>query len=339
MPDRPATPLRIAFVLTPDYSLMSLTSAVEPLRAANHLAGAELYRAMYYSVAGGFAASTSGGGFQTDRLADAGAPDLALVVAGGNPMRYEDAALVRGLRGLQARGVRLGGISGGAAILARHGMMEGRRFTLHWAHIDALAEWGPDLLIDRALYVIDRDRYSCAGGVAALDMMCAIIARDHGAGFARSVAEWFIHPRTRGADEPQLSPVAERFDLRHPLLAAAVELMFSHLSDPLSPDQIAAQVGCSPRQLQRLFNDRLGHSMMLFYREMRLKKADELVQQTTLSMLDIALLTGFASAAHFSRLFADRFGMPPAKRRQAAREVQSGNVPAEVGAPSSNRAR
>ncbi len=316
MPDEP---MRIGFILTPEYSLMSLTAAVEPLRAANHLAGRVMYRPSYHSCDGGFAASTSGGGFQTGTLPDPAALDLALVVAGGNPLRYEDAALTRGLRALQARKVRLGGISGGAAILARLGLMEGRRFTLHWAHIDALAEHAPDLLIERALYVIDRDRYTCAGGVAALDMMCALIARDHGAGFARQVAEWFIHPRARNADEPQQSPVTERFDLRHPMLAQAVDLMFSHLADPLSPEQIAAQVGCSPRQLQRLFNDQLGSSMMEFYREMRLRKADELVQQTALSMLDVALVTGFASAAHFSRLYAARFGMAPARRRQATR--------------------
>lgn len=313
-------PLRIGFMLTPDYSLMSLTAAVEPLRAANHLAGQELYRPSYHSVAGGFVPSTSGGGFHTAVLPAPGALDLAFVVAGGNPLLYEDAALARGLRALKARNLPLGGISGGAAILARLGLMEGRRFTLHWAHIDALAEALPDLLIERALYVIDRDRYSCAGGVAALDMMCALIGRDHGAAFARQVAEWFIHSRARGADEPQQSPAAERFDLRHPMLAQAVDLMFGHLADPLTPEQIAAQVGCSPRQLQRLFNDQLGSSMMAFYREMRLKKADELVQQTVLSMLDVALVTGFSSAAHFSRLYAERFGMAPIRKRQAMRK-------------------
>ncbi len=170
--------LRIGFILIPGYSLMSMAAAVEPLRAANLLAGRALYDPRYLSPAGGFAASTSGGGFQTAPLAQAGPLDLALIVAGGNPIQYHDAGLLRGLRALAARRVALGGISGGAAILARAGMMEGRRFTLHWAHIDALSELMPDLLIERALYVIDRDRFTCAGGVAALDMMCALIARD-----------------------------------------------------------------------------------------------------------------------------------------------------------------
>ena len=312
-------PRRVSFILTPDYSLMSLTSAVEPLRAANHLASRELYQPVFYSVDGGFAASTSGGGFNTQPLSQAVPVDLAFVVAGGNPLRYEDAALSRRLRALQTARVPLGGISGGAAILARLGLMEGRRFTLHWAHVDALAEEMPDLLIERALYVVDRDRYSCAGGVAALDMMCAIIARNHGAEIARSVAEWFIYPRTRGADEPQRSPTAERLELRHPMLASAVELMFSHLADPLSPDQLAAQAGCSARQLQRLFNDRFDCSVMQFYREMRLEKADELIRQTALSILEVALITGFTSAAHFSRSFVERYGTSPSQRRVEAR--------------------
>ncbi|MFG6083204.1 GlxA family transcriptional regulator [Paracoccus litorisediminis] len=321
--DSPSTPFRIGFILTPEYSLMSLTAAVEPLRAANHLAGRELYRPSYYSVAGGFAASTSGGGFQTTALHDAEPLDLALVVAGGNPLLYRDPAVTRGLRILAQRKIPLGGISGGAAVLARLGMMEGRRFTLHWAHVEALAEMMPDLLIERALYVVDRDRLTCAGGIAALDMMCALIARDHGADFAREVAEWFIHTRPRMADEPQLSPTAERLELRNPLLVRGVELMFGHLAEPLTPDQIAGQVGCSARQLQRLFNAELGVPMMDFYREMRLKKAHELVSQTSLSMLDIALVTGFTSAAHFSRLYSQRFGLPPMRQRQTLRR-QSG---------------
>ncbi|MDS9469538.1 GlxA family transcriptional regulator [Paracoccus sp. MBLB3053] len=312
-------PFRIGFVLTPDYSLMSLTAAVEPLRAANHLAGRELYRPSYYSIAGGFAASTSGGGFQTAPMDEVGALDLALVVAGGNPMLSRDTGVARGLRALSVRKVPLGGISGGAAILARLGMMEGRRFTLHWAHIDALAELMPDLLIERALYVMDRDRLTCAGGIAALDMMCALIARDHDASFARQVAEWFIHKSPRMADEPQLSPTAERLEIRHPALIQAVELMFGHLADPLSPDQIAGQIGCSARQLQRLFQAELGASMMDYYRDLRLGKARELVGQSSLAMLDIALVTGFTSAAHFSRVYSARFGLPPMRERQALR--------------------
>lgn len=306
----------IAFLLTPDYALMSLAAAVEPLRAANHLAGRYLYRCLIYSTEGGYLASTSGGGFETLPLAEVGNPDLALVVAGGNSMLYQDPPLTRALRGLVQRRVKLGGISGGSAILARAGLMAGRRFTVHWAHIDALAEHAPDLLIERALYVIDRDRYTCAGGVAAMDMMGALITRDHGAAFAREVSDWLIHPGLRLAEAPQQAGVGQRFDLHHPVLTAAVELMTTHLADPLTPEQLSALSGGSARQLQRLFAARFGVPMMTFYRDLRLAKADELLMQTALPVVEIALMTGFASTAHFTRCFAAKFGTPPARRRR-----------------------
>lgn len=313
----------IGFILTPGYALMSLASAVEPLRAASHLADKELYESHYYSVEGGFLASTSGGGFPTVPLARAldDHLDLAFVVAGGNPLLYHDAALIRGLRALDQLRIPLGGISGGAAILAKAGLMTGRRFSVHWAHIDPLRETIPDLLIESALYVIDRDRYSCAGGVAAMDMMGALITRDHGAAFAREVSNWFIHQRLRTANEPQQEGVRQRFNLNHPMLEAAVELMTSHLADPLSPEQIATLAGSSARQLQRLFQAHFNMPMMSFYRDLRVEKADELLQQTGLSILDIALVTGFSSAAHFSRCFVQKYKMPPNRRRQAARGV------------------
>lgn len=311
----------IAFILTPGYSLMSLTSAVEPLRAANLLAGRELYRTLFLSVTGGFAASTADGGFECTRLSDAGDGfDLALVVAGGNPMLYEDPPLIRGLRALDARKIQLGGISGGPAILARHGLMQGRRFTAHWLHVDALVEYSSDLLIERALYVIDRDRVTCAGGVSSMDMMCAVIAADHGMDFAREVSDWFVHPRMRNASESQHPDPAQRYNLHHPVLESAVRLMLTHLADPLSPEQLAALSGSSARQVQRLFQNHLGQSVMRFYRDLRLEKADELLGQSSLPIMDIALATGFSEAAHFTRCFSERYGMPPARRRRMLRD-------------------
>jgi len=315
----------IGFILTPGYALMSLASAVEPLRAASHLAARNLYKSHYYSIDGGFLASTSGGGFQTAPLSRATIDDLDLVfvVAGGNPLFYHDEALIRGLRALDHRRVPLGGISGGAAILAKAGLMAGRRFCVHWAHIDPLREIDPDLLIEPALYVVDRDRYTCAGGVAAMDMMGALITRDHGAAFAREVSNWFIHHRLRTANELQHEGVRQRFNLNHPMLEAAVELMTSHLADPLAPDHIAGLSGGSSRQLQRLFQAQFNMPMMGFYRDLRLAKADELLQQTELSILEIATITGFTSVAHFSRCFVQKYKMPPTRKRQAARGLLS----------------
>lgn len=311
------TPSTIGFLLLPGYAMMSLASAIEPLRAANQLGRDQRYRLRFLGAEGGFVASSVGGGFDCTALRDA-APDLDLlfVVAGGDPMLHDGPALVHGLRRLDRRGVSLGGISGGAAVLARHGLMGGRRFTVHWTHIEELQELDPALLIERALYVIDRDRYSCAGGVAAFDMMHALIASQHGAAFAHEVSDWFIHTRMRTATEPQQLDPARRYDLHHPRLEAAVRLMATHIADPLSLAQLAALSGCSARQLQRRFADRFGTTVSDFYRNLRLEKADELLRHSALPLSEIAQLTGFATAQHFSRCFHAHFGAPPARRRR-----------------------
>lgn len=311
--------MNIGFFLVPGFALMSLSSAIEPLRAANHLAGKALYRLDYHAAEPGFVASSSGGGFHCKALSEA-QPDLDLlfVVAGGDPIAEDDPKVASALRRLDRRGVMLGGISGGAAVLARAGLMEGRRFTLHWLHLEQLQEQQPGLLIERALYVIDRDRYSCAGGVASFDMMCAMVAAREGADFAAEVSNWFIHSRMRPAGEPQHLDPARRYNLSVPALELAVRLMTTHIADPLSAAQLAALSGCSARQLQRHFVQRFGLSTMAFYRNLRLDKAHEFLRHSALPMDEIAQLSGFSTVPHFSRCFAQRFGKPPAAARREA---------------------
>jgi transcriptional regulator GlxA family with amidase domain len=311
--------MNIGFFLVPGFALMSLSSAIEPLRAANHLAGKALYRLDYHAAAPGFVASSSGGGFHCAALSEA-QPDLDLlfVVAGGDPIAEVDPGTASALRRLGRRGVMLGGISGGAAMLAHAGLMEGRRFTLHWLHLEELQERRPGLLIERALYVIDRDRYSCAGGVASFDMMCAMVAAREGADFAAEVSNWFIHSRMRTAGEPQHLDPARRYNLSVPALELAVRLMTTHIADPLSAAQLAALSGCSARQLQRHFVQHFGLSTMAFYRNLRLDKAHEFLRHSALPMHEIAQLSGFSTVPHFSRCFAQRFGTPPAAARRGA---------------------
>lgn len=312
--------MRIGFILTAGYSLMAAASAVEPLRAANHLSERKLYDIRFISTPGGWMPSSAEGGFHTTSVVEAGFDvDLVFVVSGGNPMTYNDPALRRYLRGLSRHRVKLGGISGGAAILARHGLLENRRFTVHWQHIEALRDLSADLLVERRLFVIDRDRYTCAGGVAALDMMYALIEADHGSEFARSVSDWFIHTHVRMADAPQRSDPAEQYNIQHPALASAINLMVSHLADPLTPDQISNLAGLGSRQLQRLFNEQIGEPMMQFYRRVRLAKANELLQQSASPIIDIAIATGFSNQPYFSRAFQSQYGLTPRERRKQGR--------------------
>lgn len=299
-------------MLVPGYALMSTAAAMEPLRAANLFAPAPLYDIVPLSVGGGPVRSSLPASIDTAPLSP-GPFDIVFVVAGGDPLAHRDRRLDDALRRLAGQGVALGGISGGAALLARAGLMENRRFTVHWHHLDAVRALPGSFAVDRRLYVIDRDRYTCAGGTAPLDMMHAIIAADHGAGMARRVAEWFIQTEIRAPDALQRAR-ADHGPLSPPV-RDVLELMDSHLADPLDLGQLAALAGLSPRQLQRRFRAETGATVMARYRALRLDRARDLLTGSRLRVGDIAAMTGFASPAHLSAAFAARFGVPPRAAR------------------------
>lgn len=300
------------------YALMSIAAAVEPLRAANLLSDRLLYQMKYVSRSRSTAHASVGSFFETTPIGDAGTDfDIVFVVAGGNPFDVKDAAVDAWLRRLDRSGVRLGGISGGAAILASAGLLAQRRFTVHWQHYDALLERIPDAMMERKIFVIDRDRYTCAGGVAPLDMMCNLIAADHGATFAHEVSDWFIYTQIRLAHDPQRTGLAERYGVQNSVLIAAIDLMESHIADPLEADQLARLCGISVRHLHRLFKRALSKSVGSFYVEVRISKAKELLSQTPLPIIEVALATGFSNLSHFTRVFRTVAGRTPAAFRTA----------------------
>lgn len=321
---RPA--FRVGIVAVPGFALLSYASTVEPLRAANLLSARKLYQITHFAREG--TAQSSGGAMVPAgaRLDGTPALDLLVVVAGGRPEAYRDPVLFAWLRRMAARGVPLAGVSGGPVLLARAGLMAGRRMTVHWEHAPALAEIAPDLLLERSLYVIDRDRMTCGGGTAPLDMMHALITTAHGAAFARSVSDWFLHTDVRASGAPQRAGLEARLGTVSPPVLAAVGVMQSHLADPLSLSQLAEISGVSPRQLNRLFRDRLGQSTMGYYRALRLALAVRLLQDTALSVTEIALTTGFAGSAHFSAAFSQALGRTPLQMRRAGLPAAGNNT-------------
>jgi transcriptional regulator GlxA family with amidase domain len=291
---------------------MSYASAVEPLRAANRLAGRELYRWRHISVDGRPAEASNGATIMCDHgIGDPVNLDALFVCAGGNPALFVHEPTLRWLRGLARKGVRMGGVSGGPYVLARAGLLRGYRFTIHWEHIPALAEEFPDLPASGTLFEIDRDRLTCAGGIAALDMMHALIERDHGGRLASAVSDWFLHSQVRLGSGPQRMTLRERFGVAHPGLLRALEEMESHVEVPASRGHLAAAAGLSPRQLERLFQRHLGSTIGEHYLKVRLDRAQALLRQTTMPVLEIAMACGFVSASHFSRSYKGRFGASP----------------------------
>lgn len=296
---------------------MSYASVVEPLRAANALAERELYEIRNVPASGNSATSSSGAHFDADAVVGTDTEfDLLLVVAGGDPASYYDQRVFDWLRRLSRLGVNLGGISGGPVILAAAGLMDGRRMTVHWEHARALGEISPALLLERSLYVIDRDRITCAGGTAPIDLMHALITEHHGPRLARRVSDWFLHTEVRPSGGPQRAGRVERYGTTDRGVLNAIEAMENRIADPLELRQLARISDMSARHLNRLFRDKLGQTTMSFYRELRLEKARNLIANSPLRLTEVALATGFANSAHFSSAYSKRYGGPPSALRR-----------------------
>ncbi|MDR6101657.1 transcriptional regulator GlxA family with amidase domain [Agrobacterium larrymoorei] len=309
---------RIGFLLMPNFALMSYASAAEPLRAANLIAGTDLYEAIPLSFDGEAVRTSSGIPVNCQPLSSVGdACHTIFVCAGGTP---QDWALPEGslalLRRLARQGVRVGGISSGAYILAAAGLLDNRDFTIHWEHAPVLREAFGHLTPRQARFVFDGDRITCAGGVAPLDMMHAMISQRMGAHFARRVSDWFLHTAVAEPSAPQRGSLAERYGTHHPAVLTVLEKMEATIESPLDRQTMAKLAGTSPRHLDRLFASQLGTSFLDTYREIRLDHARRLLEQSPLSIAEVAFATGFSSAGHFSGCFKTHFGKTPNTLRQ-----------------------
>ncbi|MBL8574277.1 MAG: GlxA family transcriptional regulator [Hyphomicrobiaceae bacterium] len=303
------TPRHFGFLLLPGFPLMSYASAIEPLRGANALAGRDVYQWSAYSIDG--AAVVSSAGLEVAAVglpAEAAGLDALFVCAGGNPATFDHKPTFADLRALARQGVVIGGMSGGTYPLARAGLLGQARATIHWEHIPALAEEFPELKLERTLFVFDRDRITCAGGVAAFDMMVEIIARDHGPELATAVCEWYLHTRSRAGSDSQRISLRERTRVANDRVLKALALMESRIEAPASRDELAAGAGVTARHLERLFVAHLGHSLGEHYLGLRLDRARSLLRQTSLSVAEIAVACGFVSTSHFARAYRARFG-------------------------------
>jgi transcriptional regulator GlxA family with amidase domain len=308
----------VGFLLIPGFALLSYAAAVEPLRAANQIAGKRLYQWWHAAPGDKPALASNGAAVVPDFKFGSGtrALDLVLVCAGGNPATFNDRGTFAWLGTLDREGVSLGGISGGPFILAKAGLLSGRRATVHWEHRAALQEAFPDVELTQSLFETDGNRVTCSGGVAGLDMMVALITRDHGYALGAAVSDWFLHTHARDGTDPQRMDLRFRLGVKDAKLLKALRVMEAHLEVPLSRNQLAKIAELSLRQLDRLFSSNLGHGVHEHYLALRLVRSRQLLRETSLSILEVALASGFTSASQFSRAFRRVVGLAPREARQ-----------------------
>ena len=310
----------IVFVLVPEYSHIAFSSALEPLRMANRMSGETLYRWRIVSVDGAPVASSNDLVVQVDgSLESIESADLVLLCAGEHVQRHVDRTCLAWLRRLAQRRIPLGAICTGAYLLARADLLDGYRCTIHWENLASLREEHPEVTVTSELFEIDRDRYTCSGGVAPLDMMLNMIRAEHGNALAVAISEEFICERIRGRDDVQRVPLKHHLGTSQPKLVEAIALMEANLEEPMGLDELSRHVGLSRRQLERLFQKHLLCVPTRYYLRLRLARARQLLLQTTMSIVDIAFACGFVSAPHFSKCYRDQYGHPPREERKPGR--------------------
>jgi transcriptional regulator GlxA family with amidase domain len=314
-------PQQIAFLLVPNFSMIAFTSAVEPLRLANRASGKELYRWHLFSPDGKPVAASNG-----ITLAPEGSVEgvlnyhTVILCSGIDGHLYEDRNVFAVLRRIERQGADIGALCTGSHILARANMLNGYRCTIHWENLASFTENFPEVEATAELFEIDRNRFTCSGGTAALDMMLNMIGQQHGHELAAAVSEQFIHERIRDRHDHQRMALTARLGVRHPKLIQVIQSMEANLEEPLSRADLAQAAGLSSRQMERLFAKYLKKSPARYYVELRLNRARLLLLQTNMSVIDIALACGFVSASHFSKCYRDFFGKTP--RRERAGPVQ-----------------
>ena len=312
---KPTKSYRIGFFLVPGFSMLTWSSAVEALREANRQSGLELYSWRLFSMDGGPVKSCSGAELQTETVQARFSPDDAFFIcAGFDPLRV-DSRIFALLRQMNVRGVTLAGLGTGADVLAAAGLLNGYRATRHWEDAIAAVERFPNVDWTGNLIEMDRNRYSCSGGMATFDLMLNMIEERFGRQLTSKICDQFQYERVRSRFEEQRPFVEQRFATANSKVAQAVKLMENNVEDVLSLDEIAQQTGVSRRQLERLFVQHVGQSPCIYYRALRLRKARALLRHTNLAIVQVAAATGFVSHSHMTKSYRNEFGKSPREER------------------------
>ncbi|PTW59828.1 AraC family transcriptional regulator with amidase-like domain [Breoghania corrubedonensis] len=302
----------IGFLLIPRFSLIAFAAAIEPLRLANHLTGKRLYDWELLSRDGGSERASNGIAVGVGHsMADAPAFSALIVCAGIDGHWYDDRQVIAWLRRMATKSVPLGAICTASHILARAGLLGGYRCTVHWDSLASFSENYPEIVVTGDIFTVDRNRFTCAGGTAAADMMLHRIAARHGEDLAARVSEQMLHDKIRPAAMQQNAVIQQPLGIERQDLQAAIKLMLATIEQPLDLLTLAKRLGQSRRNVERLFRTYMNCSPGKYYLGLRLIRARQLLHQTSKTVQQVAVCCGFSSAAHFSRCYRDHYGVPP----------------------------
>jgi len=313
----PARSRHFVFVLMNDFSMLSFACGVDALRIANRMAP-DTYDWELIGEGGEYATCSAGISYKLDRdLVEISRDDTVILCGGNNIQAATTKKLLNWLRREARRGVTMGALCTASYALALAGLLDGKRATIHWENQDSFGEEFENVELTKSVFVVDGNRMTTAGGTSSIDLMLQLIASDHGEDLANLVADQLIYSSIRTDQDQQRLSIPTRIGVRHPKLSRVIQMMESNVEEPMSPSMLAQQVGMSTRQLERLFRRYLNRSPKRYYMEIRLQKARNLLMQTEMSVINVALSCGFASPSHFSKCYRAHFDTTPYRERGA----------------------
>jgi len=319
--DRPvafAKPKRFVFVLMDNFTMLSFAGAIDCLRIANRAAGQKLYEWVLVAETEEFIPCSNGTPVKvSEGLIETSRDDTILLCGGIDIVDASTKKIIGWLRREARRGATIGGLCTAGHTLAMAGLLDGKKATIHWENQDSFSEEFENVELTKSVFVVDTNRMTTAGGTASIDLMLKLIADAHGEDLANTVADQLIYSSIRTDQDTQRLSVPTRIGVRHPKLTTVIQMMEGNIEDPVSPSVLAADVGMSTRQLERLFRRYLNRSPKRYYMELRLQKARNLLMQTDMSVINVALACGFASPSHFSKCYRAHYDTTPYRERGA----------------------
>ena len=307
---------RFIFLLLGEFSQLPFSCAVETLRHANRFSDYVVYDWALAGIGGEFATASNLIEFKLDLgLEDTKRNDVIVVCGGLNIRKHTTQPILNWLRKEARKGTQIGSICTATYVLAKAGLLDGKRSTIHWENLDSFEEEFPEVDLQKTVFTMDGNRFTAAGGVSPIDLMLSIISKDMSQDAANWVADQMIYNSARTEKDGQRLSIPTRIGVRHPKLANVIKMMEENIEEPISPSLLAQEVGMSTRQLERLFRRYLDRSPKRYYMELRLQKARNLLMQTDMSVINVALACGFTSPSHFSKCYRSQYDTTPYRER------------------------